>query len=92
MSAEIKNENIFFILPEDLEILKKKRNTPDIEEAIKNIEKLQRLELVDNTLDFIEIEVESMEIAIKEQSLDVVFRLLPVFLSDVKRLLRKVKK
>jgi hypothetical protein len=42
MSAEIKDEQMYFILPEHLENLKKNKNTPEIEQAIKNVEWLQR--------------------------------------------------
>jgi len=91
MSAERKNENITFILPEDLERLRKNKNTLDIEKAIRNIEILQRMEVVkdiDNTEDFIRIEAESMEKAIQEPNLDIAMRLLPTFLSDVKKFFR----
>ena len=91
MSAELKKENVMFILPEDLPRLKKNRQTPDIEEAMRNIEWLQRIEKVDNTLDFVEIEADSMVTALDEQNLDVALNLLPTFLTDVRKLVKRLR-
>lgn len=93
MSAEVKNEKIMFILPEDLKMLKKNKHAPDIEAAIKNVERLQKftVEKVDNTEDFIRIEMESMENVLRESNVEAALKLLPVFLSDVKKFFGRKK-
>lgn len=90
MSAERKNEVAMFILPEDIQTLKKNRNSPDIRLAINNVEKLQKFEpITDNTLDFLKVETDSLRKAMDEGNLDIVLRLLPTYIRDVENLLRR---
>lgn len=81
-----------FILPEDLERLKKNKNTPDVEEAIRNVEMLQRqIVEIDNDFDFVQIETESMLESMKEPNFDGMIRLLPTYVKDVKKLINKLR-
>lgn len=89
MNCRDTSERVYFLFPEGLENIKKNKNLPEIEHAIKNVEWLQRKQPIDNTMEFVRIESDSLSQAIEEQNIDIVLRLLPTFLTDVKKLLRK---
>jgi hypothetical protein len=46
---------------------------------------------IDNTIDFVKIETDSIVKAINEQDLDAVLRLLPVYVRDIQKLINELK-
>lgn len=92
MGTKDTSQKAYFLFPEGLENIKKNKNIPEIEHAIKNVEWLQKIQPIDNTLDFVQIESDSLVQALDEQNLDIVLRLLPTFLTDVRKLVNRLRK
>lgn len=87
MGARKTNETVKFILPDNLWKHKTNKNIPEVEEAIKNVERL----IKSNTIDFVEIETETITEAMKESNIDGILRMIPIYLRDVKELISKLK-